>query len=356
MVAIKPQQADSFVANPDRTVRAVLLYGPDAGLVSERGKAIAAKLAARESPPGDVLRLDDADLEGDPDRISVELLTIPMFGGAKVVRTQTGRRVTAASLKPLLEGPPFPGGLVVEAGSLRPDDSLRQLFERASAAAALPCYADEGASLGQLVDTVLGRTGLTITPDARAVLIARLGADRALSRGEIEKLALYAADAVSIDVEHVEAIVGDASEIAIDRVISAAASGDAAVALAECDRAVASGESPQTIVLLTQRYFHRLHRLRVAVETGRSVEQAIGQLRPPLHFKQKAVIERQVRAWTSERLGHALSKLGEAARAARLAGNLEAPITEALLVDLALLARDGQQGAKLGSASPRASR
>ena len=43
-----------------------------------------------------MLRLDDANLEDDPARICVELQTAAMFGGRKVVRAPTGRRVTAA--------------------------------------------------------------------------------------------------------------------------------------------------------------------------------------------------------------------------------------------------------------------
>lgn len=347
MVAVRPQQADAFVAAPARGVVAVLLYGTDPGLISERAKKLAAHFAGRESPPGEVVRLDDTDLEDDPDRIALELLTVPMFGGAKIVRTQTSRRVNTASLKPLLEGPPLAGVLIVEAGGLRADDSLRLLFEKSSTAAAIGCFADEVQSLSGLVDDALSRAALDITPDARLALLARLGADRGLSRSELEKLTLYAADAGTIDVEHVEAIVGDASEIAIDRVLAAAAAGDVATAMTECDRAVATGESAQVIVLLAQRHFHRLHRLRVAVETGRSAEQAMQQMRPPPHFKQKALIERQLRLWTADRLSRALSRIGEAAKAARLAGDLEVPITEALLIDLARMAAEGRPAARI---------
>ena len=49
------------------------------------------------------MRLDDADLDDDPARISVELQTMPMFGGRKIVRAAAGRRVNAAALKPLVE-------------------------------------------------------------------------------------------------------------------------------------------------------------------------------------------------------------------------------------------------------------
>ncbi len=99
--------------------------------------------------------------------------------------------------------------------------------------------------------TVEGQ-GLTIAPEARELLLARVGADRALSRGEVEKLALYAAGQSQIEAADVEAIVGDASEMAIDRVLTATASGNAARAVAELARAVAAGESPQGIIAATQ--------------------------------------------------------------------------------------------------------
>ena len=33
---IQPARAEAFIAKPDPTIRAVLFYGPDAGLVRER--------------------------------------------------------------------------------------------------------------------------------------------------------------------------------------------------------------------------------------------------------------------------------------------------------------------------------
>ena len=342
MVAIKPQSVTAFLARPDASTRAVLFHGPDAGLVAERAQKLAATLAARENPPGEIVRLEEADLDGDPDRLAVELLTVPMFGGAKIVRTSQSRRVTAAALKPLLEGPPLPGALVVEAGSLRADEGLRALFEKAANAAAIACYGDEGASLESLVGEVLGAAGLKITPEAREELVARLGADRALSRAEIEKLALHAAGAGTVGIEHVEAIVGDASEMAIDRVINATAGGDAAAALAECDRAVAAGESPQLIILLVERHFQRLHRARAAMDAGRTLDEVIRGLRPPLFFKQRPVFERQCRQWSLASLNAALARIAATAKAARIASTLEAVHTERLLLELARLARRGR--------------
>jgi DNA polymerase-3 subunit delta len=324
-------------------VPAVLFYGTDAGLVSERAARLAAIVAARDNPPGEIIRFEDADLDADPDRLAVELQTIPMFGGSKVVRAVAGRRVTAAALEPFIAGDRLAATLIVEGGNLRPTDTLRTLFEMAPKAAAVACYPDEAHDLETLVRDTLKTHGLSITPDARDLLVARIGADRAVSRGEIEKLALYAAGKSEIDAADVEAIVGDASQLTIDCILDGAAGGDARRAVAEYARAIASGESPQMIIAAAQRHLERLHKIRADIDQGRSFEDAIRQLRPPIHFKQKDALGVQCRLWSTARLSEALARASAAAKAARLSSALEEPIAEELLISLAAAARPASQ-------------
>lgn len=342
MTAIKAHQAEQFLKTIDPRYQAILVYGSDAGLVAERARTAARRLAAGTQPPGEILRIEDADLETEPDRLLVEVQTLPMFGGPKIIHTRASRRVTAHLLKPLLDGGTLTAKLVVEAGNLRPDEALRALFEKSSAAAAIACYADEIRDLDSLVRDTLRQAGVAITPEAQQALVSRLGADRAMTRGELEKLVLYTRGKRQIDVDDVDAIVGDAAELAIDKVVLAAASGETARALAEFDRVIASGESPQTLIAAVQRHFQRLHRLRAGVEAGRSLDDVIRQLRPPLHFKARPRIEAQCRSWTADALLDALSRIGEAAKAARLNAALESTLAEHLLLDLARTAAKRQ--------------
>jgi len=256
------------------------------------------------------------------------------------VRATTGRRVTAAQLKPLVEGGPIEGYLIVEAGNLRPDDALRTLFEKSPAAAAVACFPDEARDLEAVIREVFAAAKVQITPEAKRLLLLRLGADRALSRAEIDKLALYAHGKSLIDESDVEAAVGDAAELALDRIVMAAASGQAAAALAECDRSVASGESPQSVIAALQRHFLRLQRMRGALDGGRSMDDVMRSLRPPPHFKQRAEIEQQARSWSMRKLNAALARIAEAAKAARLNSALEGTLTENLLLDLGALVRE----------------
>lgn len=339
MVAVKAHQAAAFLKSPDRALIAFLFFGTDAGLIGERARFLAKLIAERESPPGEQIRLDETDLDEDPERLTVELQTMPMFGGAKVVRAMAGRRVTAASLRPLIDGGLMAGTLIVEAQNLKPDDSLRALFEKSPRTAAIACYGDDAHDLDSLVRTLLGAAGLQISDAARQLAVSRLGADRALSRCELDKLMLYSHGKSQVSVEDVEAIMTDASELAIDRVVLAAASGDAGAAIVALDRALASGESAQMMILAIQRHIQRLHRVRSAMDRGSSLDEALRALRPPVHFKVKDTIAAQCRQWTTDKLGRALTTTAQAALKARLASNLDAALTERLILNLAGLAR-----------------
>ena len=337
MVAIKAHQAEAFLKAVERVPAAVLFYGTDAGLVSERAGMLARRLAGREA--SEVLRLDDTDLEDDPARITVELQTIAMFGGRKIVRALAGRRVNANALKSLVEGGELGGFLIVEAGNLRPDEPLRALFEKSAGAAAVACFPDEVRDLDGMIGEVLGAAKMQIAPEARKLLLTRLGADRALSRAEVEKLALFARGKDLIEEAEVEASVGDAAEMALDRIVMAAAAGRASEAVTECDRNVAAGESAQVVIGALQRHFLRLHRLRSGYDGGRSLDDVMRSLRPPPHFKQKAALEQQCRDWSLSKLNAALAKIGDTAQAARLNSALESALAASLLLELGALAR-----------------
>lgn len=335
MVAIKAQQAEAFVKSPDKSITAVLVYGPDTGLVSERAKRVADAFAQREGETAEIIRIEESDLDGDPDRLAVELQTIPMFGGGKVVRTTAGRKINAAQFKSLFAGGTLPAGLVCEAGNLKASDALRKLFDTTKWAAAVPCYADGDRDLAGLVREMMRDAGMRIDRDATDVLVSRLGADRALSRGEIEKLILYCAGRDTVTVADILAIVGDATDSGLEQIAIAAASGEPATVVMDFDRAVTAGENPQAIILVALRYFQRLHRVRAQIDAGKSSEDAFRSLRPPLHFSLRDAMSQQCRLWSTASLNEAMMRINETAQQARLNSQMDAVLAERLLFNLA---------------------
>jgi DNA polymerase-3 subunit delta len=332
MVALKASAVAGFVKSPNSDCRAVLVYGPDAGLVSERASALAQIFAKRGEGQTEIVRLDDRDLAEDPARIEVELKTVPLFAGQSVVRVTASQRLDVPSLKALL-ATPFENILIVEAGNLRPDSGLRKLFEGHKSAAALPCYSDEKFTLG-VIDAELREAGLSIDRETRDYLMTRLGADQALSRSEVIKLAIYAQDSGRIAHEDVEAIVGDAAETALDNFAYAVSGGDAKAALAELQRLAAAGTDRSAALSALGRHFTQLHRVAAAASSGGTLEQAAKSLKPRLHFKREPIFITHCKRWGASRLSHALPLIQEAVRRSRRSPDLDGAFAERLVLAL----------------------
>ncbi len=333
MVAYKSSAVASFVKAPKAECRAVLVYGPDAGLVAERADALAQVFAKRGRGETEIVRLDDRDLGEDPARIEVELRTIPMFAEQSVVRVAAGPKLDVPALKTLL-AEDFANVLIVEGGNLRPDSGLRKLFEGHRSAAALPCYSD-ARDLSALIESELAAAGLGIDRETRDYLMTRLGADQALSRAEVVKLALYAQGAGTVSHDDIEAIVGDAAETALENFVYATSGGDAKAALSELQRLVAAGTDKGSALSALGRHFIQLHRVAASVASGRPAEEALRSLRPPPRprSREEAFLTRS-RKWGAGRLARALPLIQEAVRRSRRSPDLETAFAERLVLSL----------------------
>ena len=332
MVALKSSAVANFVKSPEPACRAVLVYGPDAGLIAERASALAQIFAKRGKGQTEIVRLDDRDLAEDPARLEVELRTVPMFAAQSVVRVTAGARLDVPSLKALL-ATESDNPLIVEAGNLRPDSGLRKLFETHKSAAALPCYGDQN-TLSRLIDTELANAGLSIDREARDYLMTRLGADQALSRSEVVKLALYAQGGTRVSHADIEAIVGDAAETALDNFVYAVSGGDPKAALSELQRLAAAGTDRSAALSALGRHFTQLHRIASAQGSGGSLEQAVKPLKPRLHFKREPLFLAHCKRWGATRLSHALPLIQEAIRRIRRSPDLESAFAERLVLTL----------------------
>jgi DNA polymerase-3 subunit delta len=339
LTAIKPSEADSFIARPDPARPVVLIYGPDAGLVHERAEAL---IRVSVDNPADVfalIRIDGDELSGNPYRLVEEANTVPMFGGRRAIWVKAGSRNIAPAVEAVIAAPSPDCRVVIEAGELRKTSPLRTICEKAKNVAAIACYPDEERDIARVVDDELKQAGLAIAPEARAALMPFLGGDRQATRGELRKLALYVHGRDRVTLEDVMAVVADASAVALDNVLDAAFAGRPAEVESQFWKARGEGTAAGAIVSAALRHLSNLHRMRIAVEDGQSISGAVEGARPPIHFRRKPEVETALRAWTTAKLADAMQALADALLQTRLQPNLAEAIAQRALMTLATAAR-----------------
>jgi DNA polymerase III subunit delta len=339
VVALRGKEIDAFLTRPDPSRPIILLYGPDAGLVRERADALLSSAVDDPNDPFSMVRLDGDELSAEPSRLVDEALTVPLFGGRRAIRVRAGSRSFASGVDTLAETSLKDCRIVIEAGDLRPESPLRKACERAKTAVAIGCYPDGERDLAKLIDDELRLANLRMAGDARAALMALLGGDRQASRNELRKLTLFAHGEGEVTLDHVMAVVADASEMKLDPIVDGAFAGRPDLVESEFAKAMVAGTYPGVIISAAQRQAAWLHKSALAVAEGTPVSTLLDSGFPRLHFSRKPMAEAALRNFSAAKLTAIIEQLATAALDMRKQTSLAAAIAQRTLLSIAANAR-----------------
>ncbi len=320
MVKIAPARLRGFLAAPDKSAAAVLVYGPDAGLVDERVEALARTVLPDLADPFRVARIAGAALAGDPARLADEAAAIAFGGGRRVVLVDDAEDPAAAAVRGFLAAPMGDALVILRGGDLGKRSSLRSLCEEADNAAAIACYLDDGEALAGVIRDTLGKHGIAADPDTLEWLADHLGGDRRATRSELEKLATFMGRPGRLKLEDAIACIGDGSVITLDDLALAAGDGDHEQAQRALDKVLAEGTHPVALLRTLARHFKRLHLLSGMMAAGKSADEAIGALKPKPFFRTAHRLRAQLSRWPVSRAASALDLLQQAEIDAKTTG------------------------------------
>jgi DNA polymerase-3 subunit delta len=331
---------EGFVRRPDPEIRAVLVYGPDGGLVRERADALARSAVPDLKDPFRLADLAGDALAKDRARLADEVAAMALTGGRRCVRVRGADDSLAPAFSSLFDAMPAGDTLVVvEAGDLGKGSKLRALFEDARAATAVPCYVEDEADLSRTIAEILASHGKSASHDALEHLAGSLVGDRMMARAEVEKLVTYMGEERQVELAHARACVGDSGAMELDAPAWAAGDGDYAAVDRALGRLFGEGESPVGVLRAAQRHFQRLQLVVGQTARGEGLDRAAAALRPPLFFKTKGQFLSQARRWSPPALRHALDRLTEAEADCKRTGMPDRTLCARALYQVAALAR-----------------
>lgn len=282
-------QFNAFLKSNDTAVRLFLIYGPDEGLVRERGKALCLKYVESLEDPFSFCDLTASDLVPEPTRLVDEVTAISMMGGNRVIRLRGATANSKNLIEPLLEVNFEQSFLIIEAGDIRKDSALVKMVKGAKIGAVTPCFHDKAQDIDSLIREVLGQAGLTPSRDIMDYLRQNLGSDRAISRQELDKLVLYAGPAATeLSLSDVQAIIGDSSSQTVFDIVDATLSGNLPALERRLNKAFTAGESPIGFLRLIQGQLKQLHKAAAFIDRGSRSDDALKKAGIPFFNHRKA--------------------------------------------------------------------
>ncbi|MBQ8677742.1 MAG: DNA polymerase III subunit delta [Alphaproteobacteria bacterium] len=311
----KAAQVESYCKKPDMNIKAVLVYGPNEGLAAEYARKFALSVVADLNDPFCAVDMSWDEVKRDVGRLVGEYNAQSLLAGRRVILLRDADNDLTKVLQSFIEESKSDTLLVVNGGAtLNNRSSLVNYFNTEKFLAAAACYEDRDEGVATSARQMLTENQITYTREAFELLCSRLSNDRKSNINEIDKLVTYVGSKKHFDIEDVRKTVFDASVSAADDLGFYVFSGLKIKALNALKNLLNEGVEEVQIVRALSRHANMLLEGKALTEDGINAGEAIKKVLSKRLFYRYDMGERQISAWSKDRLFDAMSLLYKAER------------------------------------------
>jgi DNA polymerase III delta subunit len=257
------------------SVKGVMLYGPDRGMVENFIEEIKNILAIP------LRKVEYASVAASS--LGQVLNSLSLFDSKEIIVIKNLGQSLDKESKQVLEGQihNFP---ILVAEELTPASSLRQFFEKQQAFVAIACYPDTSIDLKSNITAYCRKKGKQVEAKALEYLCENLNNDRQFLYSELDKICAYSNDQSAISFDVVKELVLPSRNISIDKLCIAFARKDAAQYFSELDNLFVNNTAEMLVIRSLIRYYTNIFEVKQSIANGFSLDEAVKFLAPPIFF------------------------------------------------------------------------
>lgn len=313
---------------------AYLIHGSDSAKIDQARTRLRLR-AEKESGAGGLEIFEPADGKGSPDAdaLAAAIGSLSLMPGRRYLLADRiekwGKNQAATVVEALLAAPDETTVVLIARGKVPAGiaDAVKKvggdnLNYEAPEAGRLPVHLIENAA----------RLGFELTPEAARFMISRMGDSLPRLGAELDRLALWAGAGGTVDIEDLEEMVADTSEMSNFALGDELVAGQRSDVIAVAERLLAQGVSPGSTVYATTTSLRRAHKALVKLENGADPSALERQLGMPPFLARRLI--NSLSGTTVEEVRTATIAMADLELWSR--GGAEYP--EDLALDLALLA------------------
>lgn len=257
------------------TVNALLLYGPDKGMVAHFIDEIKNTLSLP------LRKIEYSSI--DSSQLPTIINSMNLFADKELIVFSGFTASIVKETKQLLESSMVNFAVFV-ADEMPSNSSSRLFFEKNSSLAVVACYSDFSSDLKIIARNYLTARGKNIQIDALSYLCSVINNDRRFLYSELEKICLYCHDQETINLQLVQELIISSKSQFSDKLCYSFARRDADVYFSELDNLIDNNNPAVLVIRSLIRYYINMYFVKQKVSAGYSVADAMKKLTPPIIF------------------------------------------------------------------------
>jgi len=198
-----------------------------------------------------------------------------------------------------------------EANQLEKKSKIRNLFENDSNLVCIACYQDNNFDLIKIINDEIKKTKIKLSTESINLLIERASGDRNNLRNEVNKLKSFALDKQMVSYDQIKELTNMVGNYQNDYIVNICLNGDKKKLNKILRENNFSFEDFLILLKIFSKKIHRLLKIKIFSRLEKNLDQIFNQIRPPIFWKEKEDVKKQVRLWNEKKLNLLIKKTNE---------------------------------------------
>ncbi len=260
---------------------------------------------------GEILKYDEQDILNKKDEFVSSLLNKSLFESSKIIIISRATDKLINLITDLSEKEKIDVKIVIKSSGLEKKSKLRSLFEKGNNLICTPVYEDDARTLNTVIQTFLLKNKLNLSQEIKNILIEKSKGDRINLRNELFKLKSLSLTKKRISVEDVDKLSNLAQNYSVFELSDSY--------LAKNSRRVSNilnenNYSSEDCILIIRTLLNkskRLLKIRSEIDNNSNIDQIISSFKPPIFWKEKAIIKKQAQSWSTDEVKKIIFKIND---------------------------------------------
>jgi len=199
--------------------------------------------------------------------------------------------------------------LIINSGTLEKKSKLRKFFEKDINTICVPFYSDENKTLNSLAYNFLNDKKISLSQEMINIIVERSSGDRQNLYNELIKLENYQKKGQKITIEHILKISNLAQNYSVSELIDNCLSKNLKKTIKILNENNYSSDDCILILRSLLSKSKRLLKIKESINNNMTIDQAISYFKPPIFWKDKEFIKKQISSWTLENIQKLIYKI-----------------------------------------------
>ena len=268
----------------------ILFYGQNEGLKDENIRKLSSKFHS-------IIKYDEREVLENQDNFFESIFSGSLFDENKFVIINQASDKIVKIIEILIEKKEKIKeiAILLNANSLEKKSKLRSIFEKNLLC--VPFYIDNNETLFKFTETFLKQKRINISPLNINFLVNKCNGDRRNLKNELHKIEMFCLNKRNIKDEELQKLVCLSENKNISELIDCCLVKDEKNTINILNDNIFNNDDS---ILITRTFLNKLKKIRkliLSYEKNKNLNETIQNAKPPIFWKDKPIVEKQIRTW-----------------------------------------------------------